>query len=71
MRRSMSRMETGNACPSQPAAVSQDSSVALAAEAPGEHISTGAFQAKLRCHVAMAYSEEGVLENQQVFIVPV
>lgn len=30
----------------------------MAGEAPGEHISIGAFQAKLRCHVAMAYSEE-------------
>lgn len=45
-------METNNMFLSQPAIIGQDSSVVLAGEAPGEHISTRIFQAKLRCCVA-------------------
>lgn len=44
-------MEISHVCPSQPATVGQDSSVVLAGRAPGEHISTRIFQAKLRCCV--------------------
>jgi len=54
-------------CLSQPSAVGRDSSVVLAGEAPGEHISTRAFQAKLRCCVVMALFRERCARKQAGF----